>query len=124
MGWVEGQGRDKLRRIRCFGDDRGVIAWKAEDIFAANASLDERCEQSQLIAKVPSERVSGVRLSLCFGLPCQGPVAVVGTMMDQKDPSRPLDVITGARDRETLDKVFLSRFNDGIVYRAHDSMRY
>lgn len=106
------------------GKYRGVIAWKAEDIFAANASLDERCEQSQLIAKVPSERVSGVRLSLCFGLPCQGPVAVVGTMMDQKDPSRPLDVITGARDRETLDKVFLSRFNDGIVYRAHDSMRY
>eukprot|EP00873_Tetraselmis_striata_P045079 jgi/Tetstr1/465343/TSEL_010029.t1 len=101
------------------GKYRGVIAWKAEDIFAANASLNERCEHSQLIAKVPSERVSGVRLSLCFGLPCQGPVAVVGTMMDQGDPSRPLDIVTGAQDVKTLDAVFLSRFDDAISYRAH-----
>lgn len=57
--------------------------WKAEDIFEANTALADRCENSHLIAKVPAERVSGIRLSLCFGLPCQGPVAVVGAMMDQ-----------------------------------------
>mmetsp|Transcript_14541 Transcript_14541/g.34527 ORF Transcript_14541/g.34527 Transcript_14541/m.34527 type:complete len:302 (-) Transcript_14541:445-1350(-) len=97
---------------------RGYVAWRAEDIFEANQELVSRCESSHLIAKVPAERVSGVRLSLCFGLPSQGPVAVVGTMMDQTTPCRELDLITSATAREQLELAFRGRLHDGISYRG------
>mmetsp|Transcript_28634 Transcript_28634/g.80649 ORF Transcript_28634/g.80649 Transcript_28634/m.80649 type:complete len:301 (-) Transcript_28634:163-1065(-) len=99
----------------------GTVVWKAEEIFEANQALEARCQASHLIAKVPAERVSEVRLSLCFGLPCRGPVAVVGAMMDQAYTCRELDLVLSARSQQDLDAAFKTRFHDGISFRPRFS---